>query len=109
MADFAIRQGTRLSSLTTTLTDANDAVVNLSSGVTNVTFRMRKEKHGQVVIDDEAAVIVDAAAGEVRYDWAAGDTDNAGHFWGYFVVNYTSGLSLSFPTLRYLKIYIENR
>lgn len=109
MADFIIRQGTRLPSLTATLTDANNAVVDLSSGVTGVTFRMRKEKHGVFVIDDEDAVIVDAEAGEVRYDWAAGDTDNAGHYWAYFIVNYTSGLTLSFPAYRYIEVYIESR
>lgn len=109
MADFTIKQGDRLPSLTATLYDANNAVVDLSSGVTGVTFSMRRRPQRAATITNEDAVIVDAETGQVRYDWAAGDTATAGDFEGEFTVNYTSGQSLTFPNFGYIGIYIESQ
>lgn len=50
----------------------------------NVRFHMR-DAAGNVLIDAEAVVEAPAAtSGVVRYDWAEGDTDIAGHYYGEF-------------------------
>ena len=106
MADFTIKQSDRLPSLVATLEDADGAAVNLSSGVTSVTFSLRLRRNRQVVVTNAAAVIVTAATGIVRYDWADGDTAEAGQYEGEFSVNYTSGLTLSFPNGDWIDVLV---
>lgn len=48
-----------------------------------VTFRM-EDKDGNVIINDAAGVVVDAATGQVGYDLQAADVDTAGEFFGQF-------------------------
>lgn len=47
---------------------------------------------------DRAAIVVDAAAGQVRYEPAAGDTDTVGRFMAQWVVTTAEGKRRTFPT-----------
>ena len=68
--------GNRNPSVTETIT-AGGVAVDLSSST--VRFKMRAVGSDTLAVDQEA-VIVEAAAGAVRYDWAAADVDTAGMF-----------------------------
>jgi hypothetical protein len=50
-----------------------------------VRFRMRAAG-GSTLVVDEPAVVLDAAAGQVRYDWQAGDTAVAGDYRAWWSV-----------------------
>ena len=94
MADFTIKRGNRSPSLAATL----DVSAGSLSGCT-VRFLMRAQLTGLIKIDADA-VIVDANARTVRYDWALGDTDTVGHFDAEWEVTYPGGspLTATFPS-----------
>ena len=56
----------------------------------SVRLRMRAE-HSATLKVDAAAVVTDAAAGAVRYDWAAGDLDTAGRYRAWWQVTFGNG------------------
>lgn len=55
---------------------------------------------------DAAATITDAATGNVRYDWASGDTATAGTYNAEFEVTFSDGKIETFPNDEYLLIVI---
>jgi hypothetical protein len=113
---FIIKQGDTQPSLAATLSDDNGAIV-IPGGAT-VSFVMRKAADAcgcscedesapvrPAVKVSRAAVIVNGAAGQVRYDWAAGDTDEAGDFSGEFKVS-VAGAITTYPSSGYIPITI---
>jgi hypothetical protein len=56
----------------------------------SVTFSMVNAATGTVKVNNAAATIVTAASGIVSYDFAAGDVDTPGVYWGSFTVTQSS-------------------
>lgn len=94
MADVTIKQGDTAPSLAATLEDGAGNAVSLVGAT--VRFRMKPIGGGSLVMDG-AAVVVSAAAGTVRYDWQATDTQTAGLYLGEFEADFGAGQVQSFP------------
>lgn len=98
MADFVLKSHDRYPSIQALFTSSG-APVDLSTA-TSVTFIMRPMQGGQVKVNG-VAVIVNAAGGVVRYDWAAADTDTPGSFQAEWQVTWSDGKRQTFPTQSY--------
>lgn len=64
---------------------------------------------GDLIIDDAAATILDPIRRVVAYDPVAGDTNEAGTFYGQFTIDFTLFPSVSpliVPTKGYIRIVI---
>lgn len=97
-SDFTLKANDRLPSIQATLATAEQPV-NLTTA-TGVTFIMRSRSGGPVKVN-APAVIVDAAAGLVRYDWEATDTNTPGSYEAEWEVIWSGGKAQTFPTLTY--------
>lgn len=104
MASFTIKKGDRLPALAAICKDSAGVVVDLTAA-TSVKFLMKNAQGGAVKVNT-VAVIASAAGGQVRYDWAAIDTDTAGTFQGEFEVIFPTALPLSFPNNEFITINV---
>lgn len=99
---FPIKQGDRFPFLTAQLTD-NGVARNLTGAT--VMFVVRYRESGQIKFQ-AAATITDAINGWVQYQWAAGDTAEAGTFDYEFVASF-SGVTQTFPAEGYGELRIQ--
>jgi hypothetical protein len=93
MVDFQIPVDRVLPLLTATLSD-DVGVLNLA-GATEVRLQMRAPGSSTLKVD-ALADIVSAAAGQVRYTWAAQDTDTVGMWIAWFEIE-TAGKTFAAP------------
>lgn len=70
-----------------------------------VAFIMRPKNGGAVKVNS-AAVIVSAADGVVRYDWAAADTNTPGDYRAEWEVTFADGKTQTFPTAGHHSVQI---
>lgn len=105
MATHFLKVGDRLPALAATLASADGTPKNLTGHT--VLFLMRPAKDATPTIN-AAAVVVDAPAGVVRYDWAAVDVDTEGVYLAEFEVTETAtGKKQTFPNFGHIAVVIQ--
>lgn len=105
MADFNIKAGDLLPAITAALRDPNGEPIDLTGAT--VTFRMRKRGATALTVDDAATVVGTATAGNVRYDWLAGNTDAHGLYDAEFRAELPGGRE-TFPNDRFISVKIHS-
>jgi len=100
---FYVKQNDTSPAMLATLQDANFTAVDITGA--SVRFHMRPIGSAQVTVD-AAATIVDALAGEVRYDWQAADTATVGAYQAEFEVTYVDASIETFPNDAYIRVQI---
>lgn len=93
-ASMWIRRNDRRPSIESTISYNNGAPVDLTGST--VKFVMRPQGSAAPKVN-AAAVIVNAVAGLVRYDWALGDTNTSGLFLAEWHVTYADTTTLTAP------------
>lgn len=101
-----LKQNDRRPVFSATLFDPDGDPADLT-GVVGVAFRMREKMSRAVKIDDAAMTIVSATDGTVSYAWTAADTDTAGDFEAWVVVEWSSGVEESYPNAGSHQVLIE--
>ena len=102
---FYVKQNDTSPSILATLKDAAGAAVSLAGA--SVRLHMRKIGFTQVTVD-QAATIVTAASGEVRYDWVAADTAAVGSYEAEIEVSYADGSIETFPNDGFIRVEITD-
>ena len=100
---FYVKQNDTSPAILATLQDADGNAVNVTGAT--VRFHMRAVGSTTVVVD-EAATIVTALDGLVRYDWQAADTDTIGPYQAEFEVTYADSSVETFPNDGYIRVEI---
>lgn len=91
------KRNDRLPALTATLQSGNPASPVDLTTATAVTFTLTSVATGAVVVNAQAATIVNAKLGQVSYAWGANDLATAGSYKGEFKVTWAGGLLQTFP------------
>lgn len=100
---FYIKRNDTSPSMLATLQDANGDAVDITAA--SVRFHLRPIS-SQTVTVDEAATIVTALDGLVRYDWQAEDTATIGSYQAEFEVTYADTTVETFPNDGYIRVEI---
>ncbi|MDP1793194.1 MAG: BppU family phage baseplate upper protein [Acidimicrobiales bacterium] len=103
---FHLKAGDLSPHLEATLVDGDGEPVPLDD-IGELRFHMARGRTNPPLVDAEA-VIIDAEAGTVRYEWAEGDTDAAGVYQAEFELR-SGGDVTTFPNDAYLTIEIHER
>lgn len=103
MANFEIKKNTTLAPLDATLISGTGARANLT-GCT-VQFRMRPVG-SSVNLIDEPATIINAAEGQIRYQWHGTNTSVVGDYEGEFEITYPDTNTRIFPSAGFIKIKV---
>lgn len=108
--DFYITEGDTTDPLEVTLKSDDGTAIDLTGAT--VRFEM-VPVGGDSLTFSATATIDDATAGEVTYEWADGDTDDAGYYNGRFVVDYSGDTGSnfdadqSFPNENYITVKVD--
>lgn len=102
MSIFYIKRNDTSPAISGTCQDADGNAIDLSGAA--VRFHMFDQYGNEVV--DAAATIISAAAGTVKYEWQAADTDVAGFFHSEFEVTYSDSSIETFPNYGYQKVHV---
>lgn len=94
--EFYLAKGDTSPSIVETLSQSGSAI-NLTS--CTVRFHLRNKVSSTRLID-AAAVIDNAATGQVHYDWQTGDTDTPGTYWRQWEITLPSGKKVKVPNDR---------
>lgn len=105
---YWIGQGDTADPLLYTPQDVNGATVDLSAA-TEIRFRMRKPGSSTRKVDATAgaSLVSPGANNQLRYDWAANDTDEAGVFGFYFLVTMPGGKTRRFRNAGYDYLQVQ--
>ena len=105
MADFSIKQNDTWPALEATLRDKN-GVINLTTA-TEVRLLLKGTRRNAPASVAGVCTIVDAAAGEVSYEWIAADTAVADTYNGEFEIAWGDGSIGTVPNDRYFSLVIK--
>jgi hypothetical protein len=105
-ASFYIKQNDTAPSIQAVLTDSNGRAKSMVGGA-SVRFNMSKEDGTNVISGGIGSFIVPLSKGIVAYEWAAGDTADAGIYNAEFEITYTSGQVETFPNNSYIKVIVK--
>ena len=100
---FYIKRNDTSPSMLATLQDASGNAIDITAA--SVRFHLRPIG-SQTVTVDEAATIVTAIDGLVRYDWLAADTATIGSYQAEFEVTYADSTVETFPNDGYIRVEI---
>ena len=108
MADFWLKEGDLVPSITATLEDSAGNPIDINTAA--VTFVMREFDAPSPIIERAAANEQvgdgsDGSKGKVRYDWVAGDTDTPGGYRAEWRVLFGDGPG-TIPNNRYVTVAI---
>jgi hypothetical protein len=104
MSDFVMKAGDTLPALAATLLDAHGDAVPL--GQAAVALHLRRVGETAVALDD-AAEVVDAAAGQVRYVWPAPQSLPPGDYYGEWEVTFSDDAVERFPNDGFFTVHIQ--
>jgi hypothetical protein len=106
---YYLKRGDTARSIEVVLLDPNEDPVDLTSA-SSIKFIMRKKEirgGSSAPKVSEAAVVVNAAAGLVRYDWAEADVDTVGIYLAEWEVTWTlGGPTDTYPSHGYAEVII---
>jgi hypothetical protein len=106
---FEIKEGDTSPFLSTVLLDGEGVPLDLTNA-TGVTLTMAMCDHPRTVVLNAVAADFNAtAAGEVWYEWQAGDTDTPGMYNIEWTVTYPAGMILTVPSKGYDRVEVTRR
>ena len=100
-----VRKGDLAPDLEITVRDQDGVAVNLTSAT--VTFTMANSQTGVAKVVAQAATLVVAASGTVKYAWAGTDTDTAAKYDAIFRVTPASGDPYTVPTRGSITVVVK--
>lgn len=102
---FTIKKGSREPALKLTAYQSAGVVYDLTGS--SITFKMTERVTNAVKVNDQAAVITDAANGQFEYRWAAADVDTVGDYDGSVTITLPGGKPLILPTEGYVHVQVN--
>lgn len=105
ISGHTLKSGDDLIDLRVKLVDDGDPF-NLDDSTDTVTMKMRRSDGDTLVVDD-TMTIDDGARGLVSREWSSGETDTTGTFEAEFVVDDGTGSKVTFPSLGYFIIRVQ--
>jgi hypothetical protein len=101
---FTIRQGDTASTLYDQLLDADGNPVDITGAA--VALKLVPLEGGEPIVDNEAAIITDAAQALVERDWQSGETDAPGFYLGSWRVTFSGGDVQTYPNAGFFLVRI---
>ena len=105
MPDFTIKQGDTAPVLTDTLTYSDGSTVNLTGA--SVNFVVRQMTANNVLFNKTATITSTSSPATVSYTFTAADTAVAGQYVGNWIVTFSGGSQMTFPTVGDLELTVE--
>jgi hypothetical protein len=103
MSTFTLKRNDRGRSLSAQLLNGDGSVIDLTGSTVKFIMRLSGATTAKV---NAAAVVVTAATGSVRYDWAAADTDTEGNYLAEWEITLPSSLKLTVPNQSYDQVIV---
>lgn len=105
IADFRMARGDLLPAYAASLKNPDGSAADLTGAT--VLFWFRPQDRSQAWKNAAAVIVGAATAGNVRYDWVAGDTAVAGIYDTKWVATYPGPKEMTFPNDRYQTLVIH--